>query len=131
MVDTILFLHYQPCPGETNRILQVFKSRGSKHSNVKHEFVITDAGIHLLDPYVGEGDVLTGTLRQRQELKDRLEAQRLAFDIQLKELELERLRLAQKEAEQALARRAAAVNRAMSSIPAASLHGAGESQESS
>ena len=131
MVDTVLFLHYQPCPGETNRILQVFKSRGSKHSNVKHEFVITDAGIHLLDPYVGEGDVLTGTLRQRQELKDRLEAQRLAFDIQLKELELERLRLAQKEAEQALARRAAAVNQAMSSIPATSLHGAGETQESS
>ncbi|WP_448381732.1 circadian clock protein KaiC [Desulfosoma sp.] len=131
MVDTVLFLHYQPCPGETNRILQVFKSRGSKHSNVKHEFVITDAGIHLLDPYVGEGDVLTGTLRQRQELKDRLEAQRLAFDIQFKELELARLRLAQKEAEQALARRAAAVNRAMSSTPATSLHGAGESQESS
>jgi len=75
--------------------------------------------------------VLTGTLRQRQELKDRLEAQRLAFDIQLKELELERLRLAQKEAEQAFARRAATMNRAMSSTLATSLHGAGESEESS
>ncbi len=129
MVDTVLFLHYQPCPGETNRILQVFKSRGSKHSNVKHEFVITDTGVHILDPYVGEGDVLTGTLRQRQELKDRLEAQRLDFDIQLKELELKRLRLAQKEAQEALAHRAATVDRAMSFIPGPSPMGDGKNQE--
>ncbi|WP_170161823.1 ATPase domain-containing protein [Desulfosoma caldarium] len=95
MVDTVLVLHYQPCSGETKRVLQVFKSRGSKDSSVKHPFVITGARIRLLDPYVGQGDGLTGTLRQRQELKDRLKAQRLAFGIQLKELELERLRLAQ------------------------------------
>ncbi len=113
MVDTVL--GYQQCPGETNRVLQVLKARGSSHSNLKHEFVITDEGIHILDAYLGDGDVLTGSLRQRQELKDRLEAQHLAFEIEARELELRRLRLARDEAEQAVARRAAALGRDMSS----------------
>ncbi len=117
MVDTVLFLNYQQCPGETNRVMQVLKSRGSGHSNLKYEYLITDEGIRLLDPYIGEGDVLTGTLRRRQELKDRLEAQRLTFDIELKELELKCLHLVREEAEQALGRRGISTNVEAPSMP--------------
>lgn len=105
MVDTILVLQYQQCPGETNRLMQVVKSRGSTHSNLKHEFVITNDGIRILDVYIGEGDVLTGSLRGRQELKDQFAAQRLAYDIELKELELKLMRLNQDGARQARSHR--------------------------
>jgi len=96
----------QQCLGETNRVLQVLKARGSRHSNQKREYVIGDNGIHILDPYVGEGEVLTGSLRQRQENRDRLEAQRLDYEIEAKELELKRLRLARELAMTGVARRA-------------------------
>jgi circadian clock protein KaiC len=105
MIDTAIFLDYQQCPGETNRVLQVLKSRGSRHSNQKWEYVIRDSGIQILDAYVGAGDVLTGTLRQRQEDRDRIEAQRLAYEIEAKELELKRLRLAHAQAVKGMAPR--------------------------
>ncbi|MGQ9655075.1 MAG: hypothetical protein ACUVXD_13505 [Thermodesulfobacteriota bacterium] len=41
---------------------------------------------------MGGGRVLTGTARQLQEEADRAEAERLAFEIEAKELELKRLR---------------------------------------
>ncbi len=105
MVDTMLHLQYQQCPGETNRVIQILKSRGSSHSNLKHEFAITDEGIRILDAYIGEGDVLTGSLRGRQEMKDQFAAQRLAYDIELKELELKLMQLNQEGAKQARAHR--------------------------
>jgi len=105
MVDTAVFLNYQQCPGETNRVLQVLKARGSRHSNQKWEYVIRDSGIQILDAYVGGGDALTGTLRQRQEERDRIEAQRLACEIEAKELELKRLRLAHAQAVKGMAPR--------------------------
>jgi circadian clock protein KaiC len=96
MVDTLIFLSYTEAAGETNRLVQVLKSRGSGHSNQKHEYVITDRGIEIRDPYVGEGEVLTGAARQLQEGRDQAELQRLAFEIQAKELEVMRLKVAQK-----------------------------------
>ncbi len=107
MVDTAILLNYQFSLGETNRVFQILKSRGGRHSNQKCEFRLTDDGFQVVDVYLGEGDVLTGAARQRQEEKDRLEAQRLAFEIKVKELELERLRLIQAQAAQGVARRAA------------------------
>jgi len=100
MVDTVIFLAYQEGSGEINRLLQILKSRGSVHSNQKREYVITDDGIRIMDVYVGQGDVLTGTARLQQEENDRAAAQRLAFDIEAKELELKRLKLAREQAAQ-------------------------------
>ena len=100
MVDTVIFLIYQEIAGETNRLLQILKSRGSVHSNQKREYLITDDGIRIMDVYVGQGDVLTGTARLQQEENDRIVAQRLAFDIEAKELELKRLKLAREQAAQ-------------------------------
>jgi circadian clock protein KaiC len=75
----------------------LLKARGSRHSNQTCEYVICDDGIRILDVYVGKGEVLTGSARLRQEERDRLEAQRLAFEIETKELEIKRLRLEQEQ----------------------------------
>jgi len=99
MIDTVIFLTYVEGLGETNRMIQVLKSRGSAHSNQKREYIITDDGIRIMDVYLGEGDVLTGTARQIQEARDAAEADRVAFEIQSKELELQRLRSIQRAAE--------------------------------
>ena len=105
MVDTAIFLSYQEEPGETNRLLQVLKSRGSSHSNQKREYKITDQGIVIPDAYIGGGRVLTGTARQIQEEADRIEAERLAFEIEAKRLDLKRLRSLQKRIENGIRQR--------------------------
>ncbi len=107
IVDTVIFLFYVEESGETNRVFEVLKSRGSAHSNQKREYVITDDGIQIMDVYVGEGQVLTGTARQLQEARDEAEAKRLATEIQAKELELERLKLMREQALKGMAIRAA------------------------
>ena len=105
MVDTLIFLSYAEAAGETNRLIQVLKSRGSAHSNQKHEYVITDHGIQIRDAYVGEGEVLTGAARQMQEGRDKADLERLAFEIQAKELEVKRLKVVQKQSANGVARR--------------------------
>jgi len=94
MVDTVVFLKYVKEQGETNRLLEVLKSRGSGHSNKQWEFIITHKGIQIKDIYMGTGEVLTGTARQIQEMKDAAEAQRVAAEIAAQELEIERLKTA-------------------------------------
>lgn len=91
MVDTVVRLTYKEDYGEITRLLHILKSRGSRHSNQKREYVITDDGIQIRDIYLGEGEVLTGAARQVQEAKDLAEAQQLDYEIQTKELELKRL----------------------------------------
>jgi circadian clock protein KaiC len=53
--------------GERNRILYMVKSRGSSHSKQLREYRMTDAGIELIDAYIGPAGVLTGTARVIQE----------------------------------------------------------------
>ncbi len=48
MVDTAILLNYQVSHGETTRVFQILKSRGSKHSNQKHEFRLTDDGFEVV-----------------------------------------------------------------------------------
>jgi circadian clock protein KaiC len=57
--------------GERNRILYVLKSRGMKHSNQLREYLLTDSGIRLIEPYVGVDGVLTGAARLAQEARER------------------------------------------------------------
>jgi len=98
LVDTVILLKYLQISGETNRVLQVLKARGSRHGNQTYEYVICDGGIRIVNAYMGKGEVLTGSARRRQEDLDALEAQRLAFEIEARELELKRLRLEQEQA---------------------------------
>lgn len=93
MIDTAIFLTYIEFSGETNRLVHILKSRGSKHSNQKREYIITDDGIKFMDVYVGDNQVLTGSARQIQEAKDIASLKVMDFQILEKEMEIERLKL--------------------------------------
>jgi len=71
LIDTWILLRSIEAGGERNRGLYVLKSRGMAHSNQIREFLLTSRGIDLLDVYVGEQGVLTGSLRDTQEARER------------------------------------------------------------
>lgn len=64
IVDTVVFLSYVQGETETNRIIQILKYRGSKHSNQVRQHRIMDDGIKILDVYGGSEGVLTGTVKK-------------------------------------------------------------------
>jgi len=66
LMDTWLLLRNVEFNGERNRTLYVLKSRGMPHSNQVREFVLSDAGIDLVDVYLGADRVLTGAARVAQ-----------------------------------------------------------------
>ncbi|MCR4407475.1 MAG: circadian clock protein KaiC [Anaerolineae bacterium] len=94
MLDTVILISYVQGEGETNRIIQVLKSRGTGHSNQVREFIIGDDGLHIQDAYIGPGGVLTGTARRVQEARDAFEARRREAEIQAKRREIARLKAA-------------------------------------
>ncbi len=70
LMDTWLEVRIIESNGERNRILQVIKSRGMEHSNQVREFRLGSQGVDLVDVYLGQGKVLTGTARVQQEAAD-------------------------------------------------------------
>ncbi len=75
LMDTWLLLRDIESNAERNRGLYVLKSRGMAHSNQIREFLLTDHGIDLLEPYLGPaGTLLTGTGRAVQVARDSTEA---------------------------------------------------------
>ena len=70
LVDAWVLVRDIESNGERNRGLYIMKSRGMKHSNQVREFVITDNGLDLVDVYLGEDGVLTGSAREAQQLKE-------------------------------------------------------------
>jgi circadian clock protein KaiC len=92
LIDTWILLRDIELAGERNRGLYVLKSRGMKHSNQIREFVITPQGIELLDVYVGEEGVLTGSMRAAQENREKAAAQSRAYEMQRRQRELGRKR---------------------------------------
>jgi circadian clock protein KaiC len=79
LMDTWILLRVIESSSERNRVIYVLKSRGMAHSNQMREYVLSDAGIDLVDVYDGPGGVYTGTARLNQEAKDRHDA--LASDM--------------------------------------------------
>jgi len=71
LIDTWLLLRDIESAGERNRGLYVLKSRGMAHSNQIREFLLTEHGVDLLDVYAGPEGVLTGSLREAQEARER------------------------------------------------------------
>lgn len=63
LMDTWLLLRNVEFNGERNRTVYVLKSRGMVHSNQVREFVLSAAGIDLVDVYLGSDRVFTGTAR--------------------------------------------------------------------
>lgn len=70
LMDTWLEVRIMESNGERNRILQVIKSRGMEHSNQVREFRLSSQGVDLIDVYLGQGTVLTGSARLQQEAAD-------------------------------------------------------------
>jgi circadian clock protein KaiC len=71
LVDTWLLLRDVEIGGERNRAMYVLKSRGMSHSNQLREFLLTGHGVELLDVYVGEDGVLTGSSRLSKEAREK------------------------------------------------------------
>jgi circadian clock protein KaiC len=71
LMDTWLLLRNIEYNGERNRTLSVLKARGLRHSNQIREFILSDDGIDLVEAYVGNEQVLTGTARVVQETQER------------------------------------------------------------
>ena len=94
LMDTWLLVRNLEHNGERNRALYVLKSRGMPHSNQVREFLLSDQGIDLVDVYLGNGDVLTGTARTFHANKDRLEQLERDQLLALKKRDFERKRKA-------------------------------------
>jgi circadian clock protein KaiC len=88
LMDTWILLKDLEANGERNRGLYVLKSRGMAHSNQIREFVLSEEGISLIEPYTGTGEVKTGSARYIQEMIDTAEAKK-----QEQELEGQRMKL--------------------------------------
>ncbi|HIJ61656.1 MAG TPA: circadian clock protein KaiC [Rhodospirillaceae bacterium] len=68
LVDVWLLLRNLELAGERTRGLYVCKARGVSHSNQIREFLLTEAGIRLVDVFIdGDGKILTGSARQLHE----------------------------------------------------------------
>jgi circadian clock protein KaiC len=63
MADTWISLDYRITDGERNRALSIVKSRGTAHSNVVRELVLSSEGIDLAEVFRHEGKVLFGGAR--------------------------------------------------------------------
>lgn len=71
LMDTWIGLHDIEANGERNRGLYLLKSRGMSHSNQIREYLLTDEGVELVEPYFGSEGVLTGSARLAQTSRER------------------------------------------------------------
>ncbi|OKH32767.1 KaiC 1 [[Phormidium ambiguum] IAM M-71] len=90
LMDTWLELRVIESNGERNRVLYVLKSRGMEHSNQVREFILTKQGIELVNVYLGQETVLTGTARNVQEAKEKANNLIRQQELERKRRELER-----------------------------------------
>ncbi len=97
LVDTWLFVKSMEANGERNRGLYVLKSRGMAHSNQIREFLLTDRGIQLVEPYVGPDGVLSGTARLARENEESREKRRRQAEVEARRRLIARKRAALEE----------------------------------
>jgi circadian clock protein KaiC len=74
LMDVWLLLRNNELNGERNRTLFVLKARGMSHSNQVREFVLSGAGLQLVEVSLGTEGVLTGSARVAQEARARAAA---------------------------------------------------------
>ncbi|MDX2096899.1 MAG: circadian clock protein KaiC [Leptolyngbyaceae cyanobacterium bins.59] len=90
LIDTWLELRTLERSGERNRVLYILKSRGMEHSNQVREFSLSRQGIELREAYIGQGEVLTGSARLAQEVKERQTVLARQHEFERKQREFER-----------------------------------------
>lgn len=71
LMDGWILMLNREARGEYNRELYLLKARGMQHSNQVREFVMSENGLHLRAPYLGEGGALTGSARRAKEVDAR------------------------------------------------------------
>jgi circadian clock protein KaiC len=89
LMDTWILLKDIEADGERNRGLYVLKSRGMAHSNQIRELILSEKGINLIEPYIGLGEVKTGSARYIQETMDTAEAKKQEDELERQCLKLE------------------------------------------
>jgi len=97
VMDAWILLKDTESNGERSRLLSVLKSRGMFHSNQVREFLITDAGIDLVDTYLGPTGVMTGAARVAQESLERSDSLRIQDELALRQSELRRKQTVSKQ----------------------------------
>lgn len=94
LTDTWILCRDLELNGERNRCVHILKSRGMPHSNQVREFLMSREGIRLVPPYIGAGQVLTGSSRVAQKAKEKADALVRSQDIEKRQEALDRKRSA-------------------------------------
>lgn len=92
LMDAWIKLDDVEANGERNRALYLIKARGTSHSHQVREYLITDHGIELIQPYVGPDGVLTGTARLTQAAREAAAMMRRRQEMERRRRELRRRR---------------------------------------
>lgn len=92
LMDSWVRLFNEEANGEMNRTLYVIKSRGMSHSNQVREYVMSDSGIGLIEPYIGPEGVLTGSARLTQASREQAARQRRRQEAERRQRDLARRR---------------------------------------
>ena len=71
LADVWIALSNRERGGERNRGITVIKSRGTEQSNQVREFVLSSAGIDIVDAYAGEDELQMGSRRTEAEARER------------------------------------------------------------
>ena len=71
LADSWIALTNRERGGERNRGITVIKSRGTEQSNQVREFVLSSAGIDIVDAYAGEDELQMGSRRTEAEVRER------------------------------------------------------------
>jgi circadian clock protein KaiC len=90
LVDAWVLVRDMEANGERNRGMYLMKSRGMKHSNQVREFVISDAGLDLVDVYLGSEGVLIGSAREAQQLSEIAGEALRTHSVTRKDIEIQR-----------------------------------------
>ncbi|WP_241665232.1 circadian clock protein KaiC [Teichococcus oryzae] len=94
LMDAWVRLTHEEANGEINRTLYIIKARGMSHSNQVREYQMSEAGIGLIEPYIGPEGVLTGSARLSQVAREQAAALRRQQEIERRRREIARRRAA-------------------------------------
>jgi len=92
LVDAWISVRDIESNGERNRVLYTMKSRGMQHSSQVREFVITKAGLQLVDVYLGPEGILIGSARESHQLDEVTGEELRNFAESRRNLEIQRKR---------------------------------------
>lgn len=72
VIDSWITIRIVESNGERSRLIDIIKARGLAHSNQVREFVVSDAGLDLLDVYTGVDGIAVGSERVAREGERRI-----------------------------------------------------------